>query len=260
MSRRHLAFVIGLNAIISLAITIVVIWLVELRRPDPEQLAALVTAAPQIVLASTPLPTNGNVGADAALPTSTTEPLSQINGEIYVVRQGDILSEIATRFNVSIDSLLEANSLDNPDFVFVGQRLFLPAGASETSNSSGDSSTVTGPANETTTIANATTSQAIQITQIQGVGTLEQEAVQIVNESDLALNLQGWTIGHEGGSVYTFGNFPIFPGGSVRVHSRTGTDTSIDLYWGQSEAVWQSQRNVRLVNSQGQLVHEYAVP
>ena len=55
-----------------------------------------------------------------------------------------------------------------------------------------------------------------------------------------AVSLQGWTLTREGGPSYAFGDVPLFPGGSVRVHSANGSDTSIDLFWGRPEAVWQS--------------------
>jgi len=44
----------------------------------------------------------------------------------YVVRQGDFLATIAQRFNTSIDALLAANQLANPDLIYTGQLLTIP--------------------------------------------------------------------------------------------------------------------------------------
>ena len=49
MNRRQLAFVILLNALVSLVIAVLVVWVVELRRPDPEALAARLAAIPGVV-------------------------------------------------------------------------------------------------------------------------------------------------------------------------------------------------------------------
>jgi hypothetical protein len=86
------------------------------------------------------------------------------------------------------------------------------------------------------------------------------EAVQVVNDSDQAFTLQGWRLERVDGPTYTFGNVPLFPGGSVRVHTRAGENTSIDLYWGQSEAQWQSGATAQLLNERGGLVHTFTAP
>jgi LysM repeat protein len=47
---------------------------------------------------------------------------------VYTVQPGDTLSEIAQRFGTSVDVLVEANSIENPDLIFPGQRLQIPRG------------------------------------------------------------------------------------------------------------------------------------
>ena len=44
----------------------------------------------------------------------------------YVVREGDTLSEIAARFGVSEQAILEANPLSDPNRLLVGQELIIP--------------------------------------------------------------------------------------------------------------------------------------
>ncbi len=51
-------------------------------------------------------------------------------GRVYVVRNGDTLSGIATRFHVSLASLLKANHLSSRSFIYAGQRIVVRGAAS----------------------------------------------------------------------------------------------------------------------------------
>ena len=51
--------------------------------------------------------------------------------EIYVVKSGDTLYAIARRYGVSVDSLANANQLQNPALLSVGQVLCIPLGGCE---------------------------------------------------------------------------------------------------------------------------------
>lgn len=46
---------------------------------------------------------------------------------VYVVRAGDSLSGIAERFNVSLDAIMDANNITDPDSLREGQELVIPA-------------------------------------------------------------------------------------------------------------------------------------
>ncbi|WP_372796082.1 LysM peptidoglycan-binding domain-containing protein [Pontiella sp.] len=48
--------------------------------------------------------------------------------EIYIVRKGDILSKLAVEFDTTTATLVEMNGLSNPDVLYVGQELRVPAG------------------------------------------------------------------------------------------------------------------------------------
>lgn len=65
------------------------------------------------------------VGQRLRIPVSARRPLPATGG-VYVVRRGDTLSGIARRFGVSQRALMQANSLRNPNFIWVGQRLRIP--------------------------------------------------------------------------------------------------------------------------------------
>ena len=48
------------------------------------------------------------------------------NGEIYVVKSGDTLSKIAAQFGSTVRHIQNANKIEDPNTVRVGQKLFVP--------------------------------------------------------------------------------------------------------------------------------------
>jgi LysM repeat protein len=276
MNRRQLSFVIILNAIISLVIAMAVVWIVEARRPDPEALAAIYTpvAAPSAPLAATFTPTTGAAAGDTAPAVSGEQPAADVaaaaptvasadaaaagtpaagaEGTEYVIQVGDSLSGVADRFGVPVAAIVTANNLDNPDFVFVGQRLIIPSAAAVANSAQL-------PAATATPIA-ASVNSGIRLAAVENAGNLAAETISIGNDSDLAVNLQGWRLEREGGPAYTFGNILLFPGSGLKLHSGAGTDSSVDVYWNQAAGVWSSGAAARLINPQGSEVARLSVP
>lgn len=60
-------------------------------------------------------------------PALAVDPAAPSNPSVYVVQRGDILSHIANSFGVSIQALMEANSLVSPDRINYGQTLIIPS-------------------------------------------------------------------------------------------------------------------------------------
>jgi LysM repeat protein len=143
---RQVAFIIGVNAVLSLVISLIV---VNLASPQPTPsgppppLAGLTTpttlaqhtqARPTNVVAQTPVvagpspeqttPTPA-VGGAVAEPPSPTRPPEPV---YYLVQAGDTLGSIAAKYDVSQDDLMKANGLDNPDYLMLGQELIIPIG------------------------------------------------------------------------------------------------------------------------------------
>src|SRR5690606_28989182 len=58
---------------------------------------------------------------------NTTETKAQ-DQTIYVVQPGDNLYRISLRYNVTIAAIVAANGIPNPNLIYVGQRLVIPAG------------------------------------------------------------------------------------------------------------------------------------
>jgi len=75
--------------------------------------------------ASTPVP---------AAPTSTpapapTQPAPPSGGTVHTVVRGDTLYSIARRYGVSLQAIVTANGIVNPNLISVGQRLTIPGGS-----------------------------------------------------------------------------------------------------------------------------------
>lgn len=54
-----------------------------------------------------------------------SKPTDQPSGDIYIVRNGDTLSEIAKKFNTTVNELVKLNNIKNPDLIYVGQKLLI---------------------------------------------------------------------------------------------------------------------------------------
>ncbi len=68
---------------------------------------------------------------DPTISTPTPDAPRQLPGlrteeEYYVVQVGDTLGEVARRYGVSLEALIQANELINPDLLAVGQELVIP--------------------------------------------------------------------------------------------------------------------------------------
>ena len=64
--------------------------------------------------------------ATIAPPAATATAPAAAGGKKYVVQSGDTLSGIAEQFGVTIQRIIDANSLQNPDLLLPGQELIIP--------------------------------------------------------------------------------------------------------------------------------------
>ncbi len=119
-----------------------------------------------------------------------------------------------------------------------------------------------GPSNGDTASANADlqTDIPVSISSVVGAGTPDSEIVVVKYEGKDQLDLASWQLKDENGNTFTFPKLTLYPNGAVQIHTVSGTDTVIDLYWGIGEAVWSSGENARLFDSQGNLRAVYRVP
>ena len=107
---------------------------------------------------------------------------------------------------------------------------------------------------------NPQTDIAVKISSVVGAGTLESEIVVVKYEGEGQLDLASWQLKDEDGNTFEFPKLTLYPNGAVQIHTATGTDTVIDLYWGVGDAVWSSGESARLFDAQGNLRAVYRVP
>jgi LysM repeat protein len=107
----------------------------------------------QEALAVQQVPRTRPPGAPVLTPTPDPPhnlPALRKDPEQYTVQAGDTLGKIAQRYSISLESLLQANPLPNPDYLEVGQALTIPApvpeGVSPAFKVIPDSELVYGPA------------------------------------------------------------------------------------------------------------------
>ena len=100
----------------------------------------------------------------------------------------------------------------------------------------------------------------VEIVSIVGAGTLNAEWAVIRNAGSEPLSLAGWELKDSNKNVFTFPNLTLNGGGAVQVHSSSGTNTVIDLYWGETQPVWQSGEEAQLVDPGGNARAVYKVP
>ncbi len=65
----------------------------------------------------------------ADTPDTDTPVSGATGGEIYTVKAGDTLSEIAQRYGTTYQALAAYNKIPNPNLIFVGQRIKIPGRA-----------------------------------------------------------------------------------------------------------------------------------
>lgn len=68
------------------------------------------------------------LAVSAAAPAEASRASEMQSGWIYIVQRGDTLSSIGRRYGVSVNALMWANNITNPNRIYVGQRLFIPSG------------------------------------------------------------------------------------------------------------------------------------
>lgn len=70
--------------------------------------------------------TNGILLEDtSSIPTSTT-PIPDPNTGFVIIERGDTLSQIAIKYNTSYQYLAKINNIQNPNLIYVGQRIKVP--------------------------------------------------------------------------------------------------------------------------------------
>src|SRR5512138_1104693 len=100
----------------------------------------------------------------------------------------------------------------------------------------------------------------VEIISVIGAGTLNAEWVVVSYKGKDSINLANWELRDSDRNIFVFPQLVLHTNGAVQVHTASGTNTVIDLYWGESEPVWQSGEEAQLYDSSGNLRAKYKVP
>lgn len=100
----------------------------------------------------------------------------------------------------------------------------------------------------------------IEIEAVFGAGDPATEALVLTRVGEGELLLTGWKVSNGRGSEYTFPVLVLNKGGSVRLYTREGVNSVIELYWGQPESVWRSGDTASLTDPAGNLRATYTIP
>lgn len=98
-----------------------------------------------------------------------------------------------------------------------------------------------------------------KVEKVIGTGDLENEHVHFIYLGSEPLNLQNWQI-KLSGEAYIFPAFVIFKDGAFDLYSRSGTNSTVELYIGQTTALWKSGSVITLLDSMGHTRLTYTVP
>lgn len=242
MSRRQLALVILINAMIAAAVSfgVVQVTLRQWERGRPAYMAL-------------PWPS----------PTPSATPLqSEI---LYVVQPGDSLTSIALRFRVSLEDLMQANGITDPDYISVGQKLLIPAGASAVITRVPEATHT--PAAPPTPLVTSTPAEptprpqgaSLEVAAVIDAGDIQHEALFLTNAGAAALNLKGWSVSDGRGHVYSFPDVTLKGHGTIILHTGVGQDDEVNLYWGLDVALWEEGTTVLIKDAGGRVVLRHEV-
>ncbi len=253
--RRMLPFIL-INIFVSAAVVLGILYWWDSRQPVSQEAEVVETA----VSADFIIPTSPIITAE----TATLTPTPTEGPPVHIVVAGDTLGRLSEFYGVTVEDIMAANGMDNPNIISVGQQLIIPVGGVATAIPENLAPTAV-PSIIPTPLATAPAPEegqsVIKITEVVGIGDLQTEAVQIINEGTAQQALFNWRLIDEDGRIYLFGQVTIFgEGAGILLHSAAGRDGATDLYWGQNTAVWQPGEQVTLLDANGNIQATFTTP
>lgn len=100
----------------------------------------------------------------------------------------------------------------------------------------------------------------VEIVSVIGAGALTAEQVVVSYKGEDRIDLANWELRDEDRHVFVFPQLVLYKDGAVQVHTSSGTNTVIDLYWNAGDSVWESGEEAQLIDPSGNLRAKYKVP
>jgi LysM repeat protein len=267
-----LLLILLVNALISLFISLAVFFILG-GRGAPSTPPAGTPQASTVARAeglSTPVaqPPAANPAGSASAAVNAAAP---DRTDLYVVKSGDSLSAIASRFGLTMGELMAANGLQNPDWIGVGQKLTVPVAGAPTPTSTVPpvptltetplpfepptaAPTRTPVAFATFAITGSTSAEvptapitpvvngpAVAIERVTGAGNIAAEEIVVASRGKQS-DLTKWTLSDSLGNTFTFPNVILWSSQApLHIHTGKGVDTPTDLFWNRTESVWKGR-------------------
>ena len=262
MRARTWATIIVVNLAVTglVVLGVLLVWNRREQNHHPEEVLAtpLLQASPE---ASGRTPEPATAVAEAENTPHAEEPAALTQ---YTVQSGDTLSAIAQEYGVTIEELMIANGLADPNVLAVGQVLAIPAGAqvpeaaapAETAEPAAEPAA--GPATPLPT-PTSIGPPIVEINEVQNAGSLADELITVRNRGGTA-QMDQWVLADAEGNVFIIPALTLFPGGEVRIHTAQGSNQPTDLYWGRLSPAWSTGELVTLRDAAGTVVDTYVVP
>jgi len=100
----------------------------------------------------------------------------------------------------------------------------------------------------------------VEIVSVVGAGTLGAEVVVVRYNGASQLDMLNWQLKDDDGHTFTFPQLTLYTNGAVQVHTASGTDTVVDLYWDLRDPIWESGEVAELYDPGDNLRALYRVP
>lgn len=231
-----------------------------IRGTSNEQTVSIPTSAPVIA----PAPTSAPIAAENnLLPTETPRP----DGDFFhEIQPGETLGGLSLQYDISIEDIVNANAVLDPNQISVGQVVRIPNGSeavaeSIAAESVAETNEIAADSTGVPTIEVQIGASRLEIRAIEGVGNPESESFQLVNVGDNVVELGGWRITGDGDVDYVFSDRRLFGGGAgITVYSGTGDDSVFDVYVGSAGSVWASGEIITLYEPDGTVHTTSVVP
>jgi LysM repeat protein len=192
-------------------------------------------------------------------PQATPTPTAIENVDEYEVQADDTLGDIAARYGLSVEEIMQVNGLTNPDAISAGLVIYIPVTPEATSTDT-PAPTATEASALSGTAEVKTGTAGVVINSVIGVGDLTQGGGFISRTGPGELNMAGWQLRDENGNVFSFPQLQLFEGGAINVWTTSGSASVVDLYWGLQSSIWQPGENVTLIDAQGAVRATYQIP
>lgn len=149
---------------------------------------------------------------------------------VHTVVDGDTFESIAQTYRVGIDDLVAANGYNQVQILSPGELIRVPI-------------------------------HPLVIETVIGAGDLATERIVLISTVDNELNLLGWKLEDGTGSLFTLPQLTLnLKGGTINVFTKSGSNSSTDLYWGLAAPLWSTGKTVILRDPQGTIQAQYAIP